>query len=128
MISTDIETTVNAAWEAREEITPNTVGDQRKAVEVSLELLDSGQLRVAEKTNEGWTVNQWVKKAVLLSFRLNDMTTIENGPGHGFWWDKIPSKFSGWTNNDFETAGFRAVPNCVVRRSAFIAPGVVSLR
>ena len=121
----DIETIVNAAWEVREEITPSTVGDQKEAVQTSLELLDSGQLRVAEKTKEGWIVNQWVKKAVLLSFRLNDMTTIDNSPGNGFWWDKVPSKFSGWTNKEFETAGFRAVPNCVVRRSAFIAPGVV---
>ena len=88
--------------------------------------LDKGQLRVAQEIgNHQWKVNQWLKKAVLLSFRLNDMTTIENGPGNGFWWDKVPSKFSGWTNKDFETAGFRAVPNCVVRRSAFIAPGVV---
>ena len=125
MFSSEIETIVNETWEVREEITPNTKGDQREAIEGSLKLLDSGQLRVAEKTNEGWKVNQWLKKAVLLSFRLNDMTTIENGPGNGFWWDKVPSKFSGWTNKDFETAGFRAVPNCVVRRSAFIAPGVV---
>ena len=125
MTNNEIETIVNATWESREEITPNTKGEQRKAIEDSLELLDSGQLRVAEKTKQGWKVNQWLKKAVLLSFRLNDMTTINNGPGNGCWWDKVPSKFSGWTNKDFETAGFRAVPNCVVRHSAFIAPGVV---
>ena len=125
MSITDIEAIINAAWESREEITPRTTGDQREAVEDALQLLDSGQVRVAEKTTQGWIVNQWLKKAVLLSFRLNDMVTIENGPGNGFWWDKVPSKFSGWTDNDFELAGFRAVPNCIVRRSAFIAPGVV---
>ena len=125
MSITDIEAIINAAWESREEITPETTGDQREAVEDALQLLDSGQVRVAEKTTQGWIVNQWLKKAVLLSFRLNDMVTIENGPGNSFWWDKVPSKFSGWTDNDFELAGFRAVPNCIVRRSAFIAPGVV---
>ena len=125
MSITDIEAIINAAWESREEITPETTGNQREAVEDALQLLDSGQVRVAEKTTQGWIVNQWLKKAVLLSFRLNDMVTIENGPGNSFWWDKVPSKFSGWTDNDFELAGFRAVPNCIVRRSAFIAPGVV---
>lgn len=125
MLITDIEAIINAAWESREEITPDTTGDQREAVKDALQLLDSGQVRVAEKTTQGWIVNQWLKKAVLLSFRLNDMVTIENGPGNSFWWDKVPSKFSGWTDNDFELAGFRAVPNCIVRRSAFIAPGVV---
>ena len=125
MLITDIEAIINAAWESREEITPDTTGDQREAVEDALQLLDSGQVRVAEKKTQGWIVNQWLKKAVLLSFRLNDMVTIENGPGNSFWWDKVPSKFSGWTDNDFELAGFRAVPNCIVRRSAFIAPGVV---
>ena len=125
MSITDIEAIINAAWESREEITPDTTGDQREAVEDALQLLDSGQVRVAEKTTQGWIVNQWLKKAVLLSFRLNDMVTIENGPGNSFWYDKVPSKFSGWTDNDFELAGFRAVPNCIVRRSAFIAPGVV---
>ena len=125
MLITDIEAIINAAWESREEITPDTTGDQREAVEDALQLLDSGQVRVAEKTTQGWIVNQWLKKAVLLSFRLNDMVTIENGPGNSFWYDKVPSKFSGWTDNDFELAGFRAVPNCIVRRSAFIGPGVV---
>ncbi len=125
MLITDIEAIINAAWESREEITPDTTGDQREAVKDALQLLDSGQVRVAEKTKQRWIVNQWLKKAVLLSFRLNNMVTIENGPGNSFWWDKVPSKFSGWTDNDFESAGFRAVPNCIVRRSAFIAPGVV---
>ena len=125
MSITYIEAIINAAWESREEITPETTGNQREAVEDALQLLDSGQVRVAEKTKQGWIVNQWLKKAVLLSFRLNDMVTIENGPGNSFWYDKVPSKFSGWTDNDFELAGFRAVPNCIVRRSAFIAPGVV---
>jgi 2,3,4,5-tetrahydropyridine-2-carboxylate N-succinyltransferase len=80
---------------------------------------------VAEKTNGSWQVNQWLKKAVLLSFRLNDMAVIGNGPGKAKWWDKVPSKFEGWTASDFRKAGFRAVPHCIVRHSAHIAPGVV---
>ena len=121
----DVKTLVDDAWKDRENITPDTTGKHRDAIEAGLKLLDSGQARVAEKATNGWTVNQWLKKAVLLSFRLNDMSAINNSPGNGFWWDKVPSKFSGWTHNDFEAAGFRAVPNCVVRHSAYIAPGVV---
>ena len=121
----NIKSLVDAAWEDRGNITPDTTGKHRDAIEAGLDLLDSGQARVAEKATNGWTVNQWLKKAVLLSFRLNDMSAINNSPGNGFWWDKVPSKFSGWTNIDLEAAGFRAVPNCVVRRSAYIAPGVV---
>jgi len=90
-------------------------------------MLDSGTLRVAEKRNGGWVVNQWLKKAVLLSFRLNDMGTISGGPGGGSWWDKVPSKFDGWSAEQFKKAGFRAIPGSIVRRSAFIAPGVVLL-
>ena len=101
-------------------------GEVREAVEAALELLDRGELRVAEKpTESGWTVHQWLKKAVLLSFRLNDMSVIEGGPGEAAWWDKVPSKFAGWGESRFREAGFRAVPGCVVRRSAYIAPGVV---
>jgi len=121
----ELESAIDAAWEARDEISPATTGERRDAVESALDLLDSGQARVAEKSGGDWTVNQWLKKAVLLGFRLNDMTTINNSPGDGNWWDKVPSKFSGWTDKEFEAAGFRAVPNCVVRRSAYIAPGVV---
>ena len=125
MSNADIQTVIDAAWETRGEIKLNTTGELRDAVEAALGLLDAGQARVAEKREHDWTINQWLKKAVLLSFRLNDMTTINNSPGNGNWWDKVPSKFSGWIENDFEAAGFRAVPNCVVRHSAYIAPGVV---
>ena len=117
---------IDAAFDARDTITAETTGDVRDAVHAALELLDSGSARVAEKSGDGdWAVNQWLKKAVLLSFRLNDMTTIDGGPGGSHWWDKVPSKFDGWDAATFKAAGFRAVPNCVVRRSAFIAPGVV---
>ena len=98
----------------------------RKAVDSALELLDSGKARVAERQADGiWQVNQWLKKAVLLSFRLNDMSVIQGGPGKAVWWDKVDSKFKGWSAAKFKKAGFRAVPGCVVRRSAYIAPGVV---
>ncbi|HWV41348.1 2,3,4,5-tetrahydropyridine-2,6-dicarboxylate N-succinyltransferase [Pseudorhodoplanes sp.] len=118
--------TIDDAFEKREDVSPNTRGAVRDAVEQALELLDSGAARVAEKQGDGrWKVNQWLKKAVLLSFRLNDMSVIKGGPGESVWWDKVPSKFEGWTDAKFKAAGFRAVPNCVVRKSAFIAPGVV---
>ncbi len=99
----------------------------RDTVETTLDLLDKGEVRVAEKGAGGWTVNQWLKKAVLLSFRLNDMVPISGAPGGATWWDKVPSKFDGMTPDDFRRAGFRAVPGCIVRRSAYIAPGVVLL-
>ncbi|WP_038035550.1 2,3,4,5-tetrahydropyridine-2,6-dicarboxylate N-succinyltransferase [Thermopetrobacter sp. TC1] len=121
----DLQNTIETAFENRDEITPNTTGEIREAVEEALDLLDSGKVRVAEKIDGEWVVNQWLKKAVLLSFRLNDMTLIPGGPGGAAWWDKVPSKFEGWTEEDFRRAGFRAVPTCVVRRSAYIAPGVV---
>jgi len=118
--------TIDDAFEKREDVSPSTVGPVRDAVEQALDLMDSGAVRVAEKQSDGrWQVNQWLKKAVLLSFRLNDMSVIEGGPGQSVWWDKVPSKFHGWTDAKFREAGFRAVPNCVVRKSAFIAPGVV---
>jgi 2,3,4,5-tetrahydropyridine-2,6-dicarboxylate N-succinyltransferase len=118
--------TIDDAFEARDTISPSTRGEARDAVEHALNLLDSGAARVAEKAADGnWTVNQWLKKAVLLSFRLNAMEIIKGGPGDSAWWDKVPSKFDGWGAIDFEKAGFRAVPNAVVRRSAYIAPGVV---
>ena len=88
-------------------------------------MLDRGELRVAEKIDGEWQVHQWAKKAVLLSFRLNPMTLVEGGPGGATWWDKVPSKFTGWSDVDFGKAGFRAVPGAIVRRSAFVAPGVV---
>jgi 2,3,4,5-tetrahydropyridine-2-carboxylate N-succinyltransferase len=122
--------TIDAAFEARAEIGPATTGAVREAVEAALDLLDRGAVRVAEKDADGaakgnWRVNQWLKKAVLLSFRLNDMSVIQGGPGAASWWDKVPSKFDGWDAARFRAAGFRAVPGCVVRRSAYIAPGVV---
>jgi 2,3,4,5-tetrahydropyridine-2-carboxylate N-succinyltransferase len=118
--------TIDDAFEKRDGISAATTGPVRAAVEQALELMDSGATRVAEKQADGtWRVNQWLKKAVLLSFRLNDMSMIAGGPGASAWWDKVPSKFDGWTADKFKAAGFRAVPNCIVRKSAFIAPGVV---
>ncbi|MEM8760745.1 MAG: 2,3,4,5-tetrahydropyridine-2,6-dicarboxylate N-succinyltransferase [Pseudomonadota bacterium] len=117
---------IESAWENRDGVTTATAGETRDAVETALAALDGGTVRVAEKAADGaWTVNEWAKKAVLLSFRLNDMTPIEGGPGGATWWDKVPSKFDGWGDNQWRAAGFRAVPGCFVRRSAFIAPGVV---
>jgi 2,3,4,5-tetrahydropyridine-2-carboxylate N-succinyltransferase len=120
-----LQATIDAAFEARADIGPDTGDPVRGAVEAALGLLDSGEVRVAERRPDGWTVNQWLKKAVLLSFRLNPMVAIAGGPDGAVWWDKVPSKFDGWTAKEFDRAGFRAVPNCVVRRSAYIAPGVV---
>ena len=118
--------TIEEAWEQRDQVSPQTQGEVRDAVARALEGLDNGEFRVAEPGGEGWKVNQWLKKAVLLSFRLNDMASIPGGPGEATpWWDKVPSKFAGWGENRFRAAGFRAVPSCVVRHSAFIAPGVV---
>ncbi len=121
----DLESIIERAWEKREEITPKTKGEVRKAVGRALAMLDVGEVRVAERKDGEWVTHQWLKKAVLLSFRLNDMTLIANGPGKAKWWDKVPSKFDGWTAREFRKAGFRAVPNCVVRRSAYIAPTVI---
>jgi 2,3,4,5-tetrahydropyridine-2-carboxylate N-succinyltransferase len=116
---------IEQAWEDRANVTLKTKGNIRKAVEFALDQLDSGKQRVAEKQGDAWHVNQWLKKAVLPSFRLNDMELIKNGPGNSKWWDKVPSKFDGWTAKKFREAGFRAVPNCVVRKSAYIAPGAI---
>ncbi|GGG30001.1 2,3,4,5-tetrahydropyridine-2,6-dicarboxylate N-succinyltransferase [Chelatococcus composti] len=125
MTHADLATTIDSAWEERAGISPATRGPVREAVETALALLDSGKARVAEKVDGTWQVNQWLKKAVLLSFRLNDMSVIPGGPGKATWWDKVPSKFDGWGEAEFKAAGFRAVPNCTVRRGAYIAPGVV---
>ena len=126
MTTSDLQTAVEAAWEDREAIGFDTTGAAREAVENALDLLDRGVARVAEKSGPDWIVNEWLKKAVLLSFRLNDMTTITGGPGDSTaWWDKVPSKFAGWSEAEFRDAGFRAVPNSVVRHSAYVAPGVV---
>ena len=126
MSQSDLAATIDAAFEARNEIGPATQGAVRDAVEAALDLLDRGAARVAERSADGaWHVNQWLKKAVLLSFRLNDMSAIPGGPGGAAWWDKVPSKFAGWGDNRFRAAGFRAVPGAIVRRSAYIAPNVV---
>jgi 2,3,4,5-tetrahydropyridine-2-carboxylate N-succinyltransferase len=121
----DLKNAIDAAFERRQEIKPDQGGEVAEAVRAALSLLDSGKARVAEKRDGAWIVNDWLKKAVLLSFRLNDMETIAGGPGGAPWWDKVPSKFLGWTAEDFRGAGFRAVPGAIVRHSAYIAPGVV---
>jgi 2,3,4,5-tetrahydropyridine-2,6-dicarboxylate N-succinyltransferase len=126
MSHAELAKTIDDAFEKRDGIGPTTKGPVREAVEAALDLLDRGTARVAERgTNGAWSVNQWLKKAVLLSFRLNDMTVIGGGPGKAVWWDKVASKFEGWGDTRFKEAGFRAVPGCVVRRSAYVAPGVV---
>ena len=125
-MSQDLAATIDAAWENRAELNFATQGEERIAVDRALALLDRGEARVAEPDgNGGWTVNQWLKKAVLLSFRLNDNVLIDNGPGAGHWFDKVPSKFSGWSEADFRAAGFRAVPGSVVRRGAHVAKGAI---
>ncbi len=130
MTSDTLEKTIDAAWEDRDAVSPEITGVIRDAIEAALDGLDSGAYRVAEKSNGKWHVNQWLKKAVLLSFRLYDSAPMPGGPtdpvrGESSWYDKVAPKFSGWDDSDFRAAGFRAVPNCVVRRSAYIAPGVV---
>lgn len=126
MSNAQLETAIEAAWEARGTISTATTGEVREAIEDTLNALDSGKLRVAEPRESGeWHVNQWAKKAVLLSFRLNDMEMIEGGPDGTNWWDKVPSKFAGWGENQWRAAGFRAVPGAIARRAAYIAPNVV---
>ncbi|RCW81017.1 2,3,4,5-tetrahydropyridine-2,6-dicarboxylate N-succinyltransferase [Paracoccus lutimaris] len=125
MSNAALEAAIEAAWEIRDQITPATKGEAREAVEATLEALDKGALRVAEKQGADWHVNQWAKKAVLLGFRLKDMEMQPGGPQNGGWWDKVDSKFAGWGENRWRDAGFRAVPNCIVRKSAYIAKGVV---
>jgi 2,3,4,5-tetrahydropyridine-2-carboxylate N-succinyltransferase len=121
-----LESVIDKAFDARDTISAATKGEVRDAIETALSLLDKGEARVAERQADGrWTVNQWLKKAVLLSFRLNPMEIIKGGPGEAVWWDKVPSKFDGWSAADFEKAGFRAVPSAIVRRSAYIAPNAI---
>jgi 2,3,4,5-tetrahydropyridine-2,6-dicarboxylate N-succinyltransferase len=130
MTDARLQTLIEKAFEERAKITPATKGEVRDAVEAALDLLDRGKARVAEKLPgaagpNSWKVNQWLKKAVLLSFRLNDNALVHGGPGEATWWDKIPSKFEGWGENRFKEAGFRAVPGAIVRHSAFVARDVV---
>lgn len=121
----DLQTTIEAAWENAGDLNENTQGEVREAVETALSLLDSGEARVAEKIDGNWEVHQWLKKAVLLSFRLNPMQRISGGPNQSSWYDKVESKFHGWDSKRFQEAGFRAVPNCVVRHASFIGKGAV---
>ena len=126
MTASALKKIIDEAWEIRDQLSPATGGEVHDAVEAALDGLDSGTYRVAEKLDGNWVVHQWLKKAVLLSFRLRDTATVPGGPGTATpWWDKVDSKFAGWGENRFKAAGFRAVPSCVVRHSAFIGPGVV---
>ena len=125
MNDTELARTIDAAWETRDALSSRTTGAIADAVEAALAALDSGRLRAAEKRGGEWQVQQWLKKAVLLSFRLNDMAAIDGGPGGAHWWDKVPSKFAGWGSAQFRQAGFRAVPGAIVRRSAYIGKGAV---
>ena len=125
-MTADLQATIDAAWDARDTLGLATTGAVREAVDTAIAGLDDGRFRVAERDAGGtWQVNQWLKKAVLLSFRLNDMEIIEGGAGGATWWDKVPSKFAGWGENRFREAGFRAVPGSIVRRGAFISKGAV---
>jgi len=125
-MTSDLQTTIEAAWDVRDTLGVATQGPVREAVAAALAGLDDGSLRVAERDVAGaWQVNQWLKKAVLLSFRLNDMAIIEGGPDGATWWDKVPSKFAGWRENRFRDAGFRAVPGAIVRHGAHIGRGAV---
>ena len=125
MSNAALEAAIEAAWDARDTITPASTGAAREAIEATLEALDKGALRVAEKRGADWHVNQWAKKAVLLGFRLRDMEEMSGAPQGASWWDKVDTKFKGWGEAQWREAGFRAVPGAIVRRSAFIAKGAV---
>ena len=125
MSNAALEAAIEAAWDVRDTITPTSTGEARDAIEATLDALDKGALRVAEKRGADWHVNQWAKKAVLLGFRLRDMEEMSGGPQGSGWWDKVDTKFKGWGDNQWRAAGFRAVPGAIVRRSAFIAKGAV---
>jgi 2,3,4,5-tetrahydropyridine-2,6-dicarboxylate N-succinyltransferase len=124
-MSNDLQAVIERAWDERDSIGASTKGEVRQVVDTAIAALDSGEARIAEKEGGEWAVHQWLKKAVLLSFRLNPMEAIGGGPGGAHWWDKVPSKFAGWGEKEFATAGFRAVPGAIVRRGAFVAPGAV---
>ncbi len=126
MNTASLETAINAAWDDRASLSPETKGEAREAVETAILGLDAGELRVATKLGNGdWTAHEWLKKAVLLGFRLHPNRLMSGGPDSGNWWDKVPSKFEGWDETDFAKAGFRAVPNAAVRRGAYIASNAV---
>ena len=124
-MTADLQSVIERAWDARDSVGPASKGEVRHAVDAAIAALDSGEARIAERTSDGWTVHQWLKKAVLLSFRLNPMEAIAGGPGGALWWDKVASKFAGWGDQEFADAGFRAVPGAIVRRGAYVAPGAV---
>ena len=124
-MSADLQQVIDDAWEGRDSLGPNSSGEIREAVDSAIQALDRGEARIAEKLGDEWVVHQWLKKAVLLSFRLNSMQSIAGGPGGAAWWDKVPSKFAGWGESEFQSAGFRAVPGAIVRRGAYVAPGAV---
>lgn len=121
-----LRSVIDAAFESRDSITPSTTGEIRDSVDAVLNALDTGELRVSTRDSSGeWIVHEWLKKAVLLSFRLNDMTEISGSSGGSVWWDKVASKFSGWDGDDYRRSGFRSVPGCIVRHSAYIGKSVV---
>jgi 2,3,4,5-tetrahydropyridine-2-carboxylate N-succinyltransferase len=120
-----LQTIIERAWDERDSIGADTKGEVRQAVDAAIAGLDSGEARIAEQVDRDWVVNQWLKKAVLLSFRLNPMELIAGGAGGGHWWDKVPSKFAAWGEKEFAAAAFRAVPGAIVRRGAYVAPGAV---
>ncbi len=120
-----LQQTIENAWEGRADISTATQGEARDAVTKALDLLDNGTLRVASPSDNGWVVNQWLKKAVLLSFRLNENQIISGGPGGANWFDKVDSKFCGWDEARYKQAGFRAVPDSIVRHSSYVAPNAV---
>jgi len=124
-VTADLQSVIERAWEERDEISASTKGEVRQAVDAAIASLDRGEARIADKAIGAWTVHQWLKKAVLLSFRLNPMEAISGAPGGAHWWDKVPSKFAGWGEKEFADAAFRAVPGAIVRRGAYIAPGAV---
>jgi len=124
-MSNELKAVIERAWDERDTIGADTNGEVRQAVDTAIAALDSGEARIAEQQDGGWVVHQWLKKAVLLSFRLNPMEAIAGGPAGANWWDKVPSKFAGWGEKEFASAGFRAVPGAIVRRGAFVAPGAV---
>jgi len=121
----ELEPLIDQLWEKRDSLAPDSDAELRRVVGRALGMLDAGRARVAEQRDGEWVVNQWLKKAVLLSFRLNPMEAISGGPGGAHWWDKVPSKFAGWGEKEFAAAAFRAVPGAIVRRGAYIAPGAV---
>ena len=124
-MKSELEAVIEGAWDKRDSISTGTKGEIRQAVDAALAALDCGEARIAEEQGGQWIVKQWLKKAVLLSFRLNPMEAIGGGPGGAHWWDKVPSKFAGWGEKEFAAAAFRAVPGAIVRRGAFVAPGAV---